>query len=118
MADDNRFKGLRDELDKNETEANPENETTTKTSEDTPEEGKGEDAAFPFDATEQKSVYALPETFGDLDDAEFDVQVKLRKDHDVRDVKRREFFDAALQVAAEHPDEVAERILQGRKDDE
>lgn len=117
MADDNRFKGLRDELDKDETEDDQETETTaTKTSDDTTE--KEEDAAFPFDATEQKSVYALPETFEDLDDAEFDVQVKLRKDHDVRDVKRREFFDAALQVAAEHPDEVAKRILQGREEDE
>lgn len=115
MADDNRFKGLRDELEDSESEEDQDEEAAGTATKEESSETK-EAAAFPFDATEQKSVYALPETFEDLDEAEFDAQVKLRKDHDVRDVKRREFFDAVLKVAADHPEEVAETILEGRGD--
>jgi hypothetical protein len=117
VADDNRFKGLRNELEDSESEEDQDEEAAGTATKEESSETK-EAAAFPFDATEQKSVYALPETFDDLDKAEFDVQVKLRKDHDVRDVKRREFFDAVLKVAADHPEEVAETILEGRGEDE
>lgn len=113
MADDDRFKGLRNELEDSESEEDQDEEVAATTMKEEPSETR-EAAAFPFDATEQKSVYALPETFEDLEEAEFDVQVKLREDYDVRDVKRREFFDAVLKVAADHPEEVAKTILEGR----
>lgn len=71
--------------------------------------------AFPFDATNQESIYVRPETLEAVDDAEFEVEVQLRQEYDVRDLTGREFQDALLRVAAENPDRVAAAIVAERQ---
>jgi|AntRauTorcE11898_2_1112593.scaffolds.fasta_scaffold01888_5 hypothetical protein len=110
MPDDNRFAGLSD-AEKEELDADdPEEESAT---------GDGDDEAtggpaFEFDATTAKSIYVRPGTLETLEDAEFEVEMLLRREHDIRDVTGREFHDAAVQVAAEHADEVVEQVLEER----
>lgn len=72
--------------------------------------------AFEFEETTAKSVYVRPETIAVLDDAEFEVESRLRREHDTRDLTGREFHDALVRVAAEHPDEVADAILAARRE--
>jgi hypothetical protein len=72
-------------------------------------------AAFEFDDTVQKSVYVRPETFETLEDAEALVDAQLRTDHEVKDLTRREFFDAVFAEAADDTDRLVERILQMRE---
>ena len=110
MPDDNRFAGLSD-ADEEAAEESAE--------ESTPPEAEGEEPAggpaFEFDATTAKSIYVRPETLETLEDAEFEVEMLLRREHGIRDVTGREFHDAAVQVLAEHADEVVERILDERE---
>ena len=73
--------------------------------------------AFEFDATTAKSIYVRPETLEVLEDAEFEVESLLRREHGIRDVTGREFHDAAVRVLAEHADEIVERILDEREQD-
>lgn len=106
MPDDNRFAGLSDADDGAEEDAEE-------------EEPDAEDGgpAFEFDATTAKSIYVRPETLEVLEDAEFEVESALRRDHGVRDVTGREFHDAAVRVLADHADEIVERILDEREQD-
>ena len=72
-------------------------------------------AAFEFDDTVQKSVYVRPETFETLEDAEALVNAQLRTDHEVKNLTRREFFDAVFAEAADDTDRIVERILRMRE---
>jgi hypothetical protein len=45
------------------------------------------------------------------------VEAALRANHGVRDLTSREFHDALVHVAAEHVDEIADRIDTERSDD-
>ena len=108
MPDDNRFAGLSD-AEKEELDVDPE--------ESAPDDGDETSAggpAFEFDATTAKSIYVRPETLETLEDAEFEVEMLLRREHGIRDVTGREFHDAAVQVLADHADEVVEQILEER----
>ncbi|POG56277.1 hypothetical protein [Haloferax marisrubri] len=70
--------------------------------------------AFEFEATTAKSIYVRTETLDRLDDAEFEVESFLRREHDVRDLTGREFHDALVRVAAEYPEEIADAVLETR----
>ncbi|ELY48571.1 hypothetical protein [Natronolimnohabitans innermongolicus] len=70
--------------------------------------------AFPFDATEKKTVYVRPETLERVDDARALVDAQLRTDHDVRDLTGREFYDAVFRLAATDTDGLIEEILDAR----
>ena len=72
--------------------------------------------AFPFDATEKKTVYVRPETLADLDDARALVDAQLRTDHDVRDLTGREFYDAVFRLAAADTEGVIDEILEAREE--
>ncbi|GAB7012737.1 hypothetical protein [Halolamina salina] len=108
MPDDNRFAGLSD-ADGDDQPEEPAD------SEDEEETGAG--PAFEFDATTAKSIYVRPETLEVLEDAEFEVESQLRREHGIRDVTGREFHDAAVRVLAEHADEIVDRILDEREQD-
>lgn len=112
MPDDNRFTGVSDaekeELDAADAEA--ESETEDGDADEQPAGGP----AFEFDATTAKSIYVRPDTLEALEDAEFEVEMLLRREHDIRDVTGREFHDAAVQVVAEHAEEVVEQVLDER----
>lgn len=115
MPDDNRFAGLSDAEKEELDAADPE----TESADDSDGGADGDEAsaggpAFEFDATTAKSIYVRPETLETLEDAEFEVEMLLRREHGIRDVTGREFHDAAVQVLADHADEVVERILEER----
>ncbi|WP_435115196.1 hypothetical protein [Halolamina sp. C58] len=109
MPDDNRFAGLSD----------ADGEADDEPGEPADDESEEADAgpAFEFDATTAKSIYVRPETLEVLEDAEFEVESLLRREHGIRDVTGREFHDAAVRVLAEHADEIVERILEEREQD-
>jgi hypothetical protein len=102
MADENRFSGLSDAVEEEPVE------------EPRADEGESDPTAFSFDDTVQKSIYVRPEAYERLEDAEALVNARLRTDHELKDMARREFFDAALRVAADHEDELVDRILDER----
>ena len=112
MPDDNRFAGLSD-AEKEAAEAaaaddaEADGETAAQPDRATP--------AFEFDETTAKSIYVRPETLETLEDAEFEVETLLRREHGIRDVTGREFHDAAVQVLAEHADEIVGQILDERE---
>lgn len=137
MPDENRFARLGDAIGESSEEESEqedraessEREPSESTAETKPESDDREDGeaaseaeteeagggpAFEFEATTAKSVYVRPETVDVLDDAEFEVESFLRREHDVRDVTGREFHDALVRVAAEYPGEVADAILAAR----
>lgn len=78
--------------------------------------GDDDPTAFPFDATEKKTVYVRPETLADLDDARALVDAQLRTDHDVRDLTGREFYDAVFRLAAADTEGVIDEILEAREE--
>ncbi|MFA9427672.1 hypothetical protein [Natronorubrum sp. A-ect3] len=96
-----------------------ETETDTESSDDG-SDGESADAddptAFPFDATEKKTVYVRPETIEELEDAQALVDAQLRTDHDVRDLTGREFYDAVFRLAAADTDGLIEELLEAREE--
>jgi hypothetical protein len=108
MPDDNRFAGLSDADDEGDDE-----EPEPESDEEATDEGAG--PAFEFDETSAKSIYVRPATLERLEDAEFEVESLLRREHGIRDVTGREFHDAAVNVLAEHADEIVDRILEERE---
>ncbi|GAB7093218.1 hypothetical protein JCM30237_03700 [Halolamina litorea] len=116
MPDDNRFAGLSDaEADAAAEDAGGDAEGEDGT-EPTPDDGEnGAGPAFEFDETTAKSIYVRPETLETLEDAEFEAEMLLRRDHGVRDVTGREFHDAVVRVVAEHADEVVDQIVTERE---
>jgi len=139
MPDENRFAGIGDavgddgDADGTDVADEPDDEVEGDDGPSTPADGASDEqstddapttaeastpddtAAFEFDDTVQKSVYVRPETFETLEDAEALVDAQLRTDHEVKDLTRREFFDAVFAEAADNTDRLVERILQMRE---
>lgn len=116
MPDDNRFAGLGEGPDDGDGEEGERHETADERESDTAT-GTDDGPAFPFEATEARSLYVRPATLRGLEDLEFEVERLLRVEHDVRDPAGREVHDAVLRVAAEHPELVARAVLAAREDD-
>ncbi|SEH18034.1 hypothetical protein SAMN04487967_3559 [Natronorubrum sediminis] len=142
MPEDNRFAGLGEAVDDEDSSENLEAESATEpsgddsssesTSEtveydsaddaDTADEGanssdssdSSDPSAFPFDATKKKTVYVRPETLEELEDARALVDAQLRTQHDVRNLTGREFYDAVFRYAAADTDGLIEEILDAR----
>jgi protein tyrosine/serine phosphatase len=72
-----------------------------------------DEPAFPYEETKQTPIYPREETSEALDDLELDVKQILR-DHDIRDLPKRELHDAALEEAIQNPEAIADRILEKR----
>lgn len=73
-----------------------------------------EEPAFPFSDDLRESWYVRGDVLDEFEDAvDFNTKRELRE-HGVRNETGREVQDAAIQVAANHPEEVAEIILEQR----
>ncbi len=76
--------------------------------------GSSDGPAFPYDEVTQRPLYAREEAWNAFEDAlELEVERTLRE-YNVRDAAGRELHDAALRVAAEHPEEIAKQLLELR----
>ncbi|WP_336037171.1 hypothetical protein [Halobacterium yunchengense] len=73
--------------------------------------------AFEFAAVKQSPMYARPESWAALEDA-LDLEVvRALRESGVRNEAKRELHDAALRVAAAHPDEIADAVREARRED-
>lgn len=74
-----------------------------------------EDPAFSYAESNQGPIYARPETWDEYDDIlELDVERYLREEG-VRNAQKRELHDAALRLATNHPEELAELLIEARQ---
>lgn len=107
-----RFDGLRERLDAaaEDRSADP---GTDESEDDLPP--VPDDPAFPFDDTTAKSIYVRPETVRRVEDVEALVDARLRTEHQVRDLTTREFYDAVLRVASDHPDALMRAVVEARR---
>lgn len=75
-----------------------------------PEVDPREQPAFPFDAALQRPLYAREESWEAFADVcDFDAK-RILRDAGIRNIEGREFHDAALRLAAENPDALAEEV--------
>ena len=80
----------------------------------TSEPSSADGPAFPYDDVSQRPLYARETAWNAFEDAlEIEVEQTLRE-HGVRDATGRELHDAALRVAAEHPEAIADHLLELR----
>lgn len=71
--------------------------------------------AFPFEDSKQEAIYPTVETLTEFDDTlDFEVKRRLR-DEGLRDVPKREYHEALLQLAIEQPERLAELIIENRR---
>jgi hypothetical protein len=74
------------------------------------------DPAFPFDESVQAQIYPRRTTHEAFEDfLDIDVKRHLRE-RDVREETGRELHEAVLQVAMEHPEEIAETVAEQRRE--
>jgi hypothetical protein len=73
-----------------------------------------DDPPFAFDEAKQRPLYARPSAWDAFEDALALEVERLLREHDVRNAEKRELHDAALRVAARHPEEIADELLAGR----
>lgn len=103
-----------DETVSSETKSAVEQDTARNQDEHDEETDPREEPAFPFSDDLRESWYVRDETLTAFKDAvDIDTVRKLRE-HRVRNETGRELQDAAIRVAANHPEEVAEIILDER----
>jgi hypothetical protein len=72
-----------------------------------------ETPAFTFKQAKQRPLYPRETRWTDWEDAKYEIEGILRQ-HGVRNPEGREFDDAALQLAVENPEAIAELILEAR----
>ncbi|WP_262174520.1 hypothetical protein [Haloarcula laminariae] len=71
--------------------------------------------AFPFEDSKQEAIYPTVETLTEFDDTlDFEVKRRLR-DEGLRDVPKREYHEALLQLAIEQPERLAELVIENRR---
>jgi len=72
--------------------------------------------AFPYDDASQEAIYPRSETWDDFEDTlDFEVKRQLR-DAGLRDIPKREYHEALLELAMENPERLAELVKEGRKE--
>lgn len=71
--------------------------------------------AFSFDESKQDAIYATEKTLNEFEDT-LDFEVKrILRDDGIRDVPKREYHEALLQLAIEEPNRLAELVKENRK---
>jgi len=104
-----------------ETESSPMQDTTQT---DSPQSEQSTDnssdwkrrPAFPYDDASQEAIYPRSDTWDEFEDTlDFVVKRKLR-DAGIRDIPKREYHEALLKLAIEHPQRLAELVKSGRKE--
>jgi hypothetical protein len=89
--------------------------------EETPDSAASTDSgrqepAFPFDESVQAQIYPRQSTHEAFEDfLDIDVKRHLR-DRDIRNETGRELHEAVLQVAMDHPEEIAEALAAKRRE--
>ena len=72
--------------------------------------------AFPYDDASQEAIYPRADTWDEFEDTlDFEVKRELR-DAGLRDIPKREYHEALLRLAMEHPQRLAELVKIGRKE--
>lgn len=90
-------------------------DSTTHATEDDSSTSSLEHPAFPFEDSKQEAIYPTVETLTEFDDTlDFEVKRRLR-DEGLRDVPKREYHEALLQLAIEQPERLAELIIENRR---
>ena len=98
-----------------ETTQEPDSSARAPPDDDRPATGSVDEPAFEFSEAVQRPLYAREASWDTFEDAlDFDVQRALR-DNDLRDIPKRELHDAVLRVVADHTDEVAEALIEARR---
>lgn len=119
MPDENRFAGLGDQLDPEDSpESSPADEAPPEAADEETDETDESTSgpAFTFDDTQAKSLYVRAETLQLLEDAEFEVEAILRREHGIRDLTGREFHDALIRAVAANPEVVADLVVDAREE--
>lgn len=99
-----------------ESESEPESKPEPELQAEPDRTGDIQETAFNYDEAKQSPIYARPSTWDTYDDAlELDIERSLR-DQNVRNASKRELHDATLRLAAEHPELVAEKLLEARRE--
>ncbi|WP_251328244.1 hypothetical protein [Haloplanus pelagicus] len=132
MPDESRFNGISEALEGDDDQANDADDETAGAdsthdttaeeppnaatpADEKPTERSADMPAFTFDETTQRPLYARESAWEAFEDTlDLDVGMVLRREYGVRDVPKRELHDAALRVVANHPEEVATALLEGR----
>lgn len=79
-------------------------------------DGGRHEPAFPFDESVQAQIYPRRSTHEAFEDfLDIDVKRHLR-DRDIRNETGRELHEAVLQVAMDHPEEIAEELEADRRE--
>lgn len=87
-----------------------EGDTDSETAEASTTDGGRHDPAFPFDEAVQAQIYPRKTTHEAFEDfLDIDVKRHLR-DREIRNETGRELHEAVLQVAMDHPEEIAEEL--------
>ncbi|NLV14327.1 hypothetical protein [Haloarcula argentinensis] len=72
--------------------------------------------AFPYDDASQEAIYPRSDTWDEFEDTlDFEVKRELR-DAGLRDIPKREYHEALLELAMENPERLAELVKEGRKE--
>lgn len=72
--------------------------------------------AFPYSEAEKRPLYVRPETRAKFDDAIQLQSERILREGGIRNAQKREYYDAMLCIAAEHPELVADQLIQTRRD--
>ena len=89
-------------------------ETMTETESETTTASNTDQPAFPYDDATQKAIYPTSDTWAAFEDTlDFEVKRELR-DSGIRNIPKREYHEALLQLANENPERLAELVKQNR----
>lgn len=72
-----------------------------------------ETPASPYSESFQRGLHPRKSSWDAYDNAMFYAEAELRK-HDVKNIEKREFDDAALRLAEEEPERLAELVMEAR----
>lgn len=116
-AEDNRFASVAETLEDADGEGDEDDVDADGSLEgDEPDAGTRSGAPFPFREVAQYPFYARKRSWEAAERTRADVESSLRE-RGIADVRKREFHDALLRVAAADPDAVADAIARARTED-
>lgn len=70
--------------------------------------------SFPYSEAKQRGLHPRAETWGEYDDAMWEAERVLRE-HDVKEIEKREFDDAVLRLAKKEPEKLAILVMEARE---
>ena len=99
----------------NTSEDEAETTTTDSTSPSPPADISESEPPYSGDAYTQHTIYTMEETWNEYDDAMGQMEfLTLREQYDIRNLAARELNEAMVRLARDHPELIAERVLEAR----